>query len=230
MAGETIKSRGVCLRIAPWSMTSHVVSWLTPLGRVSTIVKGAVRPKSMFLGQYDLGYTCEIVYYARGRSEVRALREAYPLEPRSDIRDSMHALALSDRFRHLAELLVPNGPDAAEWFDALSYYLDELVTLAQMRENACKYALRLLIGFEMKVLGMMGIDPSIGEEGGSFALKGERKLPISAEVARCLANPTNEKNLNILLDATRAIGVFYTFHLENAVSGRRQIVNMISKT
>ena len=34
MAGETEKSRAVCLSIRPWSRTSHVVGWLTPRGKV----------------------------------------------------------------------------------------------------------------------------------------------------------------------------------------------------
>ena len=54
MAGETIKTDAICLGIHPWSKTSHVTSWLTPSGRVATVVKGAVPPKSAFLGQYDL--------------------------------------------------------------------------------------------------------------------------------------------------------------------------------
>ena len=43
MAGETIKTEAICLDIRPWSRTSHVVSWLTPMGKVATVVKGAVR-------------------------------------------------------------------------------------------------------------------------------------------------------------------------------------------
>ena len=57
MAGETGKSEAICLDIRPWSRTSHVVEWLTPHGKIRTLVKGAVRPKSAFLGQYDLNYT-----------------------------------------------------------------------------------------------------------------------------------------------------------------------------
>ena len=65
MAGETVGSRATCLSIVPWSRTSHVVVWLTPAGKVTTVAKGAVRPKSWLLGQYDLNYTCDILYYAR---------------------------------------------------------------------------------------------------------------------------------------------------------------------
>ena len=95
MAGETVKAEAVCLRIVPWSRTSHIVQWLTPTGKVTTVVKGAVRPKSFFLGQYDLNYTCEIVYYARGKGELHALRECTPLVFREGLRGDSRALALA---------------------------------------------------------------------------------------------------------------------------------------
>ena len=70
MAGEIIKTQGIVLTVHPWSRTSHVVTWLTPdHGPVTTLVKGAVRPKSAFLGQYDLFYTCDILYYARATAD-----------------------------------------------------------------------------------------------------------------------------------------------------------------
>ena len=55
---------------------------MTSEGPVTTVVKGAVRPKSAFLGQYDLNYTCEIVYYSRAKGELHALRECSPLSTR----------------------------------------------------------------------------------------------------------------------------------------------------
>ena len=217
------------MRITPWSRTSHVVVWLTPTGIVNTVVKGAVRPKSAFLGQYDLGYTCQTVYYAREHAELRALRECCPLELRSELRGNLDALLLSDRFRRLCELLAPNGPDAAEWFDALEDSLDSLCDNAAKSPESRVNPLSMLIDFEMHTLRMAGIAPEISEEGGVFSLRGERRLPVSAEVARCLVRPFAEKNAQIALDAARAVGVFYAFHVENAVVGRRQLLNMISR-
>ena len=63
-----------------------MVSWLTPdTGVVSTVVKGAVRPKSAFLGQYDLFYECELVYYVRERGDAHAIREVSPLKMREGL-------------------------------------------------------------------------------------------------------------------------------------------------
>ena len=97
MAGETVKSEAICLAIHPWSQTSHIVTWLTPQGKVGTVVRGAVRPKSFFLGQYDLNYTCEILYYGRARGDLHALRDCVPLNRRDALRDDYRALALAAR-------------------------------------------------------------------------------------------------------------------------------------
>ena len=95
MAGETIKTPAICLRISPWSKTSHIVTWLTPSGKVTTLVKGAVRPKSAFLGQYDLNYECEIVYYAKERGEMHAIRECSIIDMRENLRGEWRLLAMA---------------------------------------------------------------------------------------------------------------------------------------
>ena len=120
MAGETIRTEAVCLDIRPWSRTSHIVTWLTPVGKVATVVKGAVRPKSAFLGQYDLNYTCDILYYARAKGELHALRDCVPLDLRESLRGNYRALALAGYFRQLVSELAPSGPDCRPWYELLS--------------------------------------------------------------------------------------------------------------
>jgi len=223
MAGETVKTRGICLAIRPWSRTSHVTVWLTPAGCVSTVVKGAVRPKSAFLGQYDLNYTCEILYYARAKGELHALRECAPVRLREVLRDHFRALALADWFRRLALDLAPAGPEASQWFDLLERALDGL------GESGSDGLLQRLLEYEMDVLRLAGLMPESGAENGTFCLRGERNIPVSAEILRCLENPHEEENPKILLDAARVIGVFYAFHLDCAPEVRRTVLRMISR-
>ena len=221
MAGETIKTEAICLRITPWSRTSHIVSWLTPQGPVSTVVKGAVRPKSAFLGQYDLNYTCEIIYYARAKGDLHALRECTPLSLREGLRDDYKALVLTDYFRSTADDLVPGGDEAQEWFDLLTRRLDALTEPSVVH-------LQQLLAFELSVLRLAGLTPDLEAEAGAFTLRGERQMPVSPAVARCIRNPFGEKKLEILLDAARAIGVFYSFHLDCSVEARRAVLKLIS--
>ena len=224
MAGETAKTEAVCLDIRPWSQTSHITKWITPSGPVTTIVKGAVRPKSAFLGQYDLNYTCEIIYYLRSRGDAHALREASPVKLRERLRNDFRALALAGHMRRTIAELAPSGTDAEEWFETIDSSLDRL---AEGPKSAAGL-LQIMLRFELKTLALAGLAPEIEAEKGVFSLKGERKMAISPEVAKCIRNPLAEKNCEILVDTARAIGVFYQFHLDCALDARRTALRMIS--
>ena len=238
MAGETIKSKAICLDIRPWSQTSHVVSWLTPNGRVATVVKGAVRPKSLFLGQYDLNYTCEILYYARAKGELHALRDCVPLVCRDALRSSYRLLALAGYFRQLVAELAPAGADCGVWFEALERHLDACVS-AGLGENRVS-PIAWLIRFELKVLELAGLAPdfsgydenaewsTFSVENGTFENPTGRCIRVSKEVAAYLRNPYGKsENPQVPLDAARVIGVFYAFHVENAPDIRREVLSLV---
>jgi len=225
MAGETTKTEAICLDIRPWSRTSHIVRWMTPEGPVTTVVKGAVRPKSAFLGQYDLNYTCEIVYYSRAKGELHALRECTPLSTREKLRSSYRSLVLAEHMRAQVAALAPHGGESESWLAALADALDSLCADAA---DSPRRLVAELLGFELEILSLSGLSPEIEAESGSFSLRGERQMPISQEVARCIDDPKAEKNMQILLDAARAIGVFYAFHLDSAPEARRTVLRMIS--
>jgi len=225
MAGETTKTEAICLDIRPWSRTSHVVRWMTPNGPVTTVVKGAVRPKSAFLGQYDLNYTCEIVYYSRAKGELHALRECSPLSTREELRSNYRALVLAEHMRSQVAALAPHGDESASWHTTLADALDSLCADAA---DSPRRLVAALLGFELEILSLSGLSPEVEAEAGSFSLRGERQMPISQEVAHCIDDPKAEKNMQILLDAARAIGVFYAFHLDSAPEARRTVLRMIS--
>ena len=224
MAGEMIKTEAVCLGIHPWSKTSHVTSWLTPSGRVVTVVKGAVRPKSAFLGQYDLNYTCEILYYARAHNELHALRECTPLAFRDYLRGDYRALVLAEHLRHVAAELTPSGPDAAEWYELLVTSLDSLQGTTGDR------LLPAMLAFEKSALMLSGVWPEIPENGGEILVGDDRRIPVPATTAACLRDLHGTSDIKILLDAARVISVLYALNLELAVDPRRSVLQLICKT
>ena len=240
MAGETIKTEAICLDIRPWSRTSHVVSWLTPMGKVATVVKGAVRAKSQFLGQYDLNYTCDILYYARAKGELHALRECVPLEMREELRGDYRKLALAGYMRRLVAELAPMGSDGEAWFRMLSSALGRLVGWSADRMNN-EPLVGLFLEFELDVLRLSGLKPDFSKydrnaewsafsvETGNFGNCEGRCIRVSRETAEYLADGAkNAKNSQIPLDAARVIGVFYQFHLDCASDVRRTVLGMIS--
>lgn len=228
MAGEMAKTRAICLGVRPWSRTSHIVTWLTPEGKVSTVAKGAERPKSFLLGQYDANYTCEIVYYARARNGVHALRECAPVKTRDFIRRDWRLAAYLEYARFLAAELAPSGPEAAEWMDLLERELDGEDGNLVVR----------LLEYELSVLRLAGLSPSLAGckpsespfyiDTGSFTRPGTRQMPVSVEVAAVLMRPRACKNLRFLLDAARVLGVYYQFHLDFPVETRRTVLKLIA--
>ena len=230
MAGETIRTEAICLDLRPWSRTSHVVSWLTPTGKVSTVVKGAVRAKSQFLGQYDLNYTCDILYYARAKGELHALREAVPVEMREGLRGDYRKLALAGYMRLLAAELAPAGEECRPWYELLLSSLSSLVPRVDD-----------LVRFELAVLRLSGLAPDFSKydrnaewsafsvETGSFGEAGGRFVRVSREVAGYLERGARDaEKSQTPLDAARVIGVFYQFHLDCASDVRRTVLGMIS--
>ena len=242
MAGETIKTEAICLDIRPWSRTSHVVSWLTPTGKVATVVKGAVRAKSQFLGQYDLNYTCDILYYAGAKGEVHALRDCVPVARRDDLRDDYRVLALAGYFRRLVAELAPTGEECGAWYEELKRSLDSCASLTSGRETASTFLLSQMLGFELHILKLSGLAPdfsgfdrqaewsAFSVETGTFGSAEGRCIRVSREVAEYLANGAqNAKNPQTPLDAARVIGVFYQFHLDCASDVRRTVLGMIAQ-
>ncbi len=225
MPGETIKTLAICLRIVPWSKTSHVVTWLTLNGIVSTVVKGAVRAKSAFLGQYDLNYTCEIIYYTRERKELHVLRECSPLSLRDSLRDDYRRLIAAEYLRVLSTNLAATGDEGTLWYKLLDKQLDNLSNLPTNASNTS--ILKEILDFELKSLNLSGLSPEIEAEKGSFSLRGERNLPVNIMVANAIKDIRSEKNTQIILDSARVIGVFYLLHLDCASDLRRNTINLI---
>lgn len=105
------KTNGVVIQSLPYSQTSALVLWLTPdEGILRTLAKGAFRPKSRLLGQFDVTYLCELVYHRNQQDQLAIVREIAPLHTFSALRLSWrHALAACYACR-LTQRLEPLAP------------------------------------------------------------------------------------------------------------------------
>lgn len=243
MAGEIIKTTGLVLTIHPWSRTSHVVTWLTPdHGAVTTLVKGAVRPKSAFLGQYDLFYTCDLLYYARAHGDLHALRETVPVTLREHLRGRWRETALAGYAAGLVKDLVPSGPDAADWYAFFSRFLDTLAGPAlPIHELPARF-----IHLEMNLIRLAGLKPDFsGFEPGrtwcDFSIdrgrfgSGMRTVRISPQTTALLdalgtfhfTPPVPGVTSDTLNEAIRFLGFFLAFHLATPADIRRTLLKTI---
>ncbi len=232
MAGEIVKTEGIVLQISPWSRTSHVVTWLTPdHGPVATLVKGAVRPKSAFLGQYDLFYTCDLLYYARAHGDLHALREVTPTCRRDAMRGRWRETSLAGYAADMMRDLVPANAEAKEWYMALSRFLDDLAADGAARQS-CR---RMLIRLEMALLRLSGLAPDFsGMDAGAawteFSIdrgccgNGVRTVRLTPTVVAALRGVPGAGEE----EAIRFLGIFLAYHLERPVDVRRSLVSLLA--
>jgi len=148
-----VKTIAIALQIRQWSKTSHMVTWLTEdYGRITTVVKGACRPKSAFLGQYDLFYSCELLFYRRGKNGTHIIRECTPLEFREPLRSNWRAAAAAGYITHLTARIAADH-ETKPIYDDLHHALDILCDC----ENSSIGS--LIFWFEMRLLRHHGIAP-----------------------------------------------------------------------
>jgi len=151
-----VKTNAIALRVVPYSRTSHVVTWLTEhAGRVSTTVKGAVRPKSAFVGQYDVGYTCELLFYERERNGLHVAKECAPIEMRVRLRQDWRAFSCA---AYIADLIYhatfPSHESEEGVYQLLSQVLDALCEEGQE-------PMVLMHWFELRLLQVLGYAPHV---------------------------------------------------------------------
>lgn len=151
-----IKTQAIVLRMTPFSETSRVVIWLTSgHGKLATIIKGAHRRRSPFVGQVDLFYTCELLFYLRVFRGLHIVKECAPLKVRTPLRSRWRAAACASYFAELIARIAPRYAPNPELFRLLDMALDYF---------ADQTALELgLFWFELKLMQIMGFAPQLKE-------------------------------------------------------------------
>ncbi len=149
------KTEAIVMRINPFSRTSHIVSWLAVDGsRIVTSIKGATRSKSAFLGQYDLFYTCELLYYTRNHNGVHVARESTPLIFRDAFRSNWRAAQCASWFTALAYHASGSLSPDATLYRLLSETLDFIAASAYAPPPI------IFARYEAKILDLAGLQPN----------------------------------------------------------------------
>ena len=155
MASPILKTEAIALRVWPYSENSCVVSWLSrDHGRIATVVKSAYRPRSGYLGQIDLFFLCEVLYYQRPTGDLHIARECTALKTRESMRTDWKAVAAAAYLTDLtARALAPEVPQPAA-FRLLDTALDDLA------QEGAKRA--VVFWYELKLLEQHGFAPRLG--------------------------------------------------------------------
>ncbi len=147
---------GIILRTRPLTETSLIVNWLTTeQGRISTVAKGARRPKSPFAGKLDLFYEAEFSFTRSQRSDLHALREVSLKETHAPLRQEMGWLQQAS----YATALIEQATERETPLPGLHELLHGL--LAHLPQHPPQP--RTIYAFELKLLDELGLRPDLDD-------------------------------------------------------------------
>ncbi len=150
-----VSTQAIVARMLPFSETSRVVIWLTrDYGRIATLIKGADRRRSAFRGQFDLFYTCELLFYHRTVQGLHIARECAPLKPRSALRNGWRGMAGASYVTGLTARVCLDQAPHAGLFDLLDEGLDAFAGLTALEPA--------LYWYELRLMAMLGQAPHLG--------------------------------------------------------------------
>src|SRR4051812_46461674 len=139
------RTTGLILRTRPLTETSLIVQWLTAdFGRLSTVAKGARRPKSPFRGQLDLFYLAEFSFLRSRRSELHVLCEVSLLGTHTQLRQDLASLRQAAYCAALIEQTTETETPLPAVFQLFKGLLDWLPNAPPQPRTIFAFELKLL--------------------------------------------------------------------------------------
>lgn len=207
---------GIILRTRPLTETSLIVNWLTPeFGRISTVAKGARRPKSPFAGKLDLFYEADFSYTRSRRSELHALREVGLRETHSELRRELGFLQQASYVAALIEQTTETETPVPEIFGLAREFLHHLPKQPPRP--------RSIYAFELKLLDLLGLKPDLAGSrltGGTEEIVRTLQAQDWPAIAQLRSTAVQAKELRQFLHG------FLIFHLGKIPKGRTATVTV----
>lgn len=201
---------GIILRTRPLTETSLIVNWLTPAhGRISTVAKGARRPKSPFAGKLDLFYRADFSFTRSRRSELHTLREVSLRETHRALRTELGYLQQAAYGANLIEQATEHDTPLPTVFGLMEAFLDHLPRQVSAPQT--------IFAFELRLLSELGLAPDLDDSKLTFGARQIANMLMSGDWAA-----TNRLKLSDAQTAElrRFLHSFLIFHLGRIPKGR----------
>lgn len=209
------RASGIVLRTRRLTETSLIVQWLTPeSGRIATVGKGALRPKSPFRGKLDLFYLADFTFSRSRRSELHTLREVSLRSTHSALRRELGYLRQASYCAALIEQTTETETPLPEIFALMRGFLTALPRQAPGPHS--------VLAFEIKLLNELGLKPDP---------RTHRLTPAGAQLLAVVSESNWEKVATANLDSAAVLELeqflhgFLTYHLGRVARGRDAALN-----
>ncbi|MDE3066582.1 MAG: DNA repair protein RecO [Verrucomicrobiota bacterium] len=203
-------ARGIILRTLPLTETSLIVRWLTKeFGRLTTVARGARRPRSPFQGKLDLFYEADFSFSRSRRSDLHVLREVSLRNTHDPLRREVLKLQQAAYGAAFVELATETETPLPGIFALFRGFLDCL--------GDAKMPVQMVFAFELKLLRELGLEPPLEPSG---LTAGTRRI------VRCLMQGDRQTCLRLRLAGKQAAELrqflhgFMIFHLGRLPRGR----------
>jgi DNA repair protein RecO len=192
------RDHGIVLRWFPVTESSRIVVWFSENhGRIATLIRGSQRSKSWMLGQYDLFYTCEVLFYTRAREDLYILRECSPLSFRTAFRTHYRACSAASFVADVLYRISPPRAAAPEIYHLATHTLDTLVLTPSPSPL-------LLFWFELQVYQHLGIAPNLDPHSSPSLSFDYRQGNITPHPTDASARPITDGTLALLRNLLRS--------------------------
>ena len=156
MASE--KTEGIVLRVVDFSETSCIVTWMTrDFGKITTMAKGARRPKSSFEAAIDVLAICPIVFLHKTSGAMSLLTEAKLDRRFRSSATNLKRLYAGYYVIELLNILTDEGDSNPELYE-LAVNMVRLIDSEEIKDDQLNLA---LLRFELKVLNLLGHQPML---------------------------------------------------------------------
>ena len=165
------RTNAILLRKARLTESSLIVTWLSVShGRLKTVAKGALRPKSRLTGVLDSLQLCEIRFSPARSGDLHGLKEAVLVDAFVGVRADYHRLTLAAYAVELIEQTTEPEFPVPELMDLLQRLLRFL--------DANAASPRALRHFESELVRLLGVaEPGVSAEESLEGLL--RRLPAN---------------------------------------------------
>ena len=152
------RTHAILLHKTRLTESSLIVTWLSAShGRLKTVAKGALRPKSRLAGVLDSLQMCEIRFSPARSGELHGLKEAILVDPFVNLRTDYHRLSLAAYAVELIERATEPEFPVPELMDLLQRLLRFL--------DANAASARALRHFESELVRLLGVaQPGVSAE------------------------------------------------------------------
>ncbi len=204
------RTTGLILRTRPLTESSLIVSWLCPdLGRISTVAKGARRPKSSFRGKLDLFYEADFSFSRSRRSELHNLREVRLHQTHEGLRRDLDKLQQVAYAAALVDRSTETETPIPEVYGLMKQFVSHI--------NQHSWRSESVVWFELKFLATLGLQPD------------SRQARLSPRTRRLLDEHFSSESLNPAdfqpdpgetKELIHFLQGFIAFHLDRVPHGR----------